>query len=95
MQLYKKKVIQEGSPAQLLRQMCLSAQATVRRPVPLLLRGRRGQQVRLLQFLDFKDDCKVSGFYSDTGRKPSLQTPFDLKKSGILFLHAQVFKILF
>lgn len=76
MQLYKKKVIQEGSPAQLLRQMCLSAQATVRRPVPLPLCGR-GQQVRLLQILDFKDDCKVSGFYSDTGRKPSLQTPFD------------------
>ena len=43
----------------------------------LLLGRRRGQQVRLLQILDLKDDCKVSGFYSDIGRKPSLQPPFD------------------
>ena len=65
MQLYKKKVIQKDSPAQLLTQMCLKCSRNSEETSAFVAGREKGAPGKAAT--DLKEDCKVSGFYSDTG----------------------------
>ena len=80
MHLYKKKVIQKDSPAQLLRQMCLKYSRNSEETSAFVAGREKGAAGKAAT--DLKEDCKVSGFYSDTGSKSSLQTLFDWKNQA-------------